>query len=260
MGDNQSTHFDRRALLMGGAAAALGACAREADLRRGESGRIANVSDGDLLALDTGQRVRLAEIEAPSPYGEGAPYGEEARDLLQREAIGRTATLYYGGVSRDRYDRALAHVFVTDEVGRSTWLNGLMISQGAARVRTYADNAARAAQLYALEDTARGNAQGLWALEAYRLRSPSDWPAPSEPRAFIIAEGRLAAIDPAERYGVIRRDGDGLRLAPPASLDAAFAPAGLLAGAAVRMRGRTRITDDAVTIDFSHWQQVEILA
>lgn len=239
----------------------LGSCRRpQPDLRPGERGVVARVTDGDLLALDTGLRTRLAEIEAPSPYGDGAPYGEEARDLLEREAVGRTAQLYYGGLSRDRYERALAHVFIEDELGRTTWLNGLMIAQGAARVRTYPDNSAKVRDLYALETEAREAGKGLWAIDDYRIRTPTDWPAAAEPRAFTLVEGSLDSIDPPERYGVLRRTGAGLALAPPAGLTDTSAPPGLTPGTRIRLRGRTRIHDDAsVTVDFSHWAQIEIL-
>lgn len=252
--------MDRRQVL--GALAALGAaaaCSRAPDLMKGESGVIARVSDGDLLALDTGLRVRLAEIEAPSPYGEGAPYGEEARALLEREAIGRTAQLYYGGLSRDRYERALAHVFAQTEAGRPVWLNGLMVAQGAARVRTYPDNAAKVRDLYALEAEARAAGMGLWSLDDYRIRRPGDWPSPSEPRSFMLIEAPLLGVDPPERYGAVRLARDGVRLVVPQVM-APLAPGlDLTPGRTVRIRGRSRIHDDAsVTIDFSHWAQMEM--
>jgi len=34
----------------------------------------------------------------------------EARGVLQAAAVGRQAQLWYGGLSRDSYERALAHV------------------------------------------------------------------------------------------------------------------------------------------------------
>ncbi len=253
--------IDRRQLIAGAACAGLfSSCAREPDLRRGESGTIARISDGDLLSLDTGLRVRLAEIEAPSPYGDGAPYGEEARDLLERQAIGRRAQLYYGGLSRDRYDRALAHVFAETEAGRPLWLNGLMIREGAARVRTYPDNATKAFDLYALEDEARRAGRGLWTIDDYRIRRPGDWPAPDEPRAFTLAEAPLLSVEPPERYGAVRLAADGVRIVTNEAM-AALGPARpLSAGLPIRVRGRTRVHDDGgVTIDLSHWAQIEAL-
>lgn len=255
------TGLDRRTLLGGLASAGvLAACSRAPGLMKGESGVIARVSDGDLLALDTGLRVRLAEIEAPSPYGEGAPYGEEARALLEREAIGRIAQLYYGGLSRDRYERALAHVFAQTEAGRPVWLNGLMVGEGAARVRTYPDNAAKVRDLYALERQARATGVGLWALDDYRIRRPGDWPTPAEPRSFMLVEAPLLGVDPPERYGAVRLASDGVRLVTPQVMAPLEGGLDLTPGRIVRIRGRSRIHDDAsVTIDFSHWAQMEMV-
>ena len=62
----------------GGLGAVAGGCAGESDLAEGEAGRIARVLDADSLALDTGLRVRLAEVEAPAAgYGDrvGEPGG-----------------------------------------------------------------------------------------------------------------------------------------------------------------------------------------
>ncbi len=251
--------INRRSVLAGGLGL-LAACSRQPDLRRGESGAVARVTDGDLIALDTGLRVRLAEIEAPSPYGEGAPYGEEARDLLEREAVGRQAQLYYGGLSRDRYERALAHVFVSTEAGQPVWLNGLMVREGAARVRTYPDNAAKVRDLYGLEAEARAAARGLWALDDYRVRSPQDWPAPDEPRAFMIAEAPLLGVDPPERYGAVRLAGQGVRLVTSETMGLAGSELELQPQGRIRIRGRSRNHDDgSVTIDFSHWAQIEAL-
>ena len=106
--------------------------------------------DGDSLALDTGLRVWLAEVEAPTAgYGDrkDEPGAAVARAIMERASVGREARLWYGGLSRDRYQRAIAHVIAKDEVGADVWLNGVAARQGAARVRTYPDNAKRARKL-----------------------------------------------------------------------------------------------------------------
>ncbi|RYI83943.1 MAG: hypothetical protein EON47_23145 [Acetobacteraceae bacterium] len=132
----------RRGALAGLASLAAG-CSAQGDPAAGEQGRVTRVVYGDVLALETGLRVRLADIEAPAPgEGErvGEPWAEEARGVPAAAAV-RQAELWYGGLSRDSYERALAHVIVRDEVGAEVWLNGMVVRQGAARVRTYPDNA-----------------------------------------------------------------------------------------------------------------------
>jgi endonuclease YncB( thermonuclease family) len=56
--------WSRRGFVLAGLAAA---CSQQGDLSAGEQGRVARVLDGDSLALDTGLRVRLVEVEAPAP-------------------------------------------------------------------------------------------------------------------------------------------------------------------------------------------------
>lgn len=100
------------------------------------------VIDGDALVLDTRQSVRLIGIEAPArPYKDrvGAPYFEESRRMLEDMALGREVQLFYAGLTRDRYDRALAHVVTTDALGPDLWLNREMVARGGARMRVYPD-------------------------------------------------------------------------------------------------------------------------
>ncbi|MEQ1784498.1 MAG: thermonuclease family protein [Hyphomonadaceae bacterium] len=155
--------FMRAGLLSGVIGGLSAACSQEGDLAEGDGGRVARVLDGDSLALDTGLR---AEVESPAAgYGDRAddPGAAAARSIVERAAVGRQARLWYGGLSRDRYQRAIAHVIARDEAGADIWLNGLAVRQGAARVRTFPDNAKRARRLRALESEARAGKRGLWA-------------------------------------------------------------------------------------------------
>ncbi|MCU0731862.1 MAG: thermonuclease family protein [Hyphomonas sp.] len=116
-------------------------------------------------SCSTGQSVRLVGIEAPAaPYRnrEGDAGHEDAKRILEDMALGREVELRYGGLTRDRYDRALAHVVTTDAPGPRLWLNAEMVKKGAARVRVYPDTAAANAPLVELETKARADSRGLW--------------------------------------------------------------------------------------------------
>lgn len=56
--------------------------------------------------------------------------GESTR-VLEDLALGRRVQLFYPGITRDRYDRALAHVVTTDGKGPKLWLNIAMVVRGA---------------------------------------------------------------------------------------------------------------------------------
>jgi endonuclease YncB( thermonuclease family) len=160
------------------------------ELTVGEKGRVVRVFDGDALVLDTGQSVRLVGVEAPAaPYRdrEGEAGFEEAKRMLEDMVLGREVELRYGGLTRDRYDRALAHVVTTDALGPRLWLNAEMVKKGGARVRVYPDTATANAPLLALEATAREDKRGLWADGVWPIHDAARLPADAE--RFQMVEG-----------------------------------------------------------------------
>jgi micrococcal nuclease len=244
-------------LIAYGALGGVAGCTPPSDLAAGESGRIARVSDGDALALDSGLKVRLVEVEAPAPGWDkrpDEPYAPEAADLLSVAALGRNARLYYGGLSRDRYDRALAHVIASDETGADIWLNGLMTRQGGARVRTFPDNARRVRRLYAMEDEARRARRGLWALDHWRVRGPDDLVGAPY---FAVVEAALLSVDSTPGDGAVHITPRGLVLATGDGLGESDAALDLRIGKALRVRGRIDARGDEPLIRLTHWAQLE---
>lgn len=235
----------------------VAACSADGDLAGGEQGRVSRVLDGDALALDTGLRVRLAEVEAPAGgYGDrvGEPFGDEARAMLEAAAVGREARLWYGGLSRDSYERALAHAIVRDEVGGDVWLNGLMARQGGARVRTYPDNAKRARRLLAMEAEAREEKRGLWADAHWRVRGLDDLAgAPN----FAIVEGEVSAVGEMAGDGEAHLERGGIRFDVGERLGAADVK--LATDVRIRVRGRIDTRGETPKIRVTHWAQVEVV-
>jgi micrococcal nuclease len=128
------------------------------------------VVDGDTLVLESGAEVRLVGIQAPKlPLGRRNfptwPLAGEAKQALSDLVLGRRIELWYGGREVDRHGRLLAHVS-TAEAG---WVQGALLRRGLARVYTFPDNRARAADMLALEDEARAARQGIWGHPWYRI-------------------------------------------------------------------------------------------
>ena len=187
---------------IGGLAAALVVACTDSgpleDMQPGESGRVVRVIDGDALVLDTGQSVRLVGIEAPAlgrRYGEPDPFAKESKRTLEDLVLGRQVRLYYPGLTRDRYDRALAHIQTLDGSGPTEWINLEMVRRGAARVRLYPDTDGAGEALLLVEQSARRDGEGLWSLNVYRPQSATRI-AP-EDRGFMIIRGTLG--EPVER-------------------------------------------------------------
>lgn len=173
-------------------------------LPEGETGRVVRVIDGDALVLDTGLSVRLAGVEAPAPERRdrpGEPFSVEASRMLEDLALGRRVTLFYPGLTRDRYDRALAYAVTADNLGPQIWLNEEMVRRGGARVRVYPDTAAQAERLLDAEQLARIETVGLWGDAQYRILPASA--VARDDRGFRIVRAgglRRTIADDGARY------------------------------------------------------------
>lgn len=159
----------------------LAACGSsvEDDWLKGEMGVVVRVTDGDTFALNTGQVVRLVSVEAPSigyRGGEDMPYAQDSKAFLETLVLGRRVELFYPGLTRDRYDRALAHAFVQTESGERIWINEAVVEAGAAWVRLYPDTKRGSEAFWEVEDRARHQKLGLWAENAPTFRDRSELP------------------------------------------------------------------------------------
>ena len=244
--------ISRRALGLGLAALAAG-CARQAGLEHlalGEQGRAVSVRSGEVLTLDSGLEVRLAGIEAPNA---AEPLGGEALAFLTGAVMTKPVSLLYGGLRRDRYERALAHVRL--DAGRR-WMQGEILERGLARVRTYSDNRALAVEMLEAEARARQAKKGLWALPDYQVLLPYECPGKS---GFQIIEGKVAQVALAGSTTTLDFLGGGARAEVPRFALADFVAAGRdpqsLTGKLVRVRGALR--DGIVRLD--HPETLEVL-
>lgn len=238
------------------ACALLAGCGERLDLDRltaGERARVAEVRSGDVLVLDTGLVVRLAGVETPR---HGDPGADAAQADLQRLAGGRTVQLLYGGAHRDAYGRALAQVRRTDD---RTWIEGALLRDGWARVRTYADNRAMSRPMLNAEAEARMARRGLWSMADYGVRLPAEI-SPAD-YGFQVVEGRVAAVNPgrSETYLDFTPDGRGFAAAIANRALSDMRAAGLtpasLTSHLVRVRGR--LEGGLMRID--HPEQIERL-
>jgi micrococcal nuclease len=240
------------------AALGLAACGGEGGrldrLAAGETGKVVSVQSGDVLTLANGLIVRVSGIETPWMDEPGGP---QARDELSRLVEGRSVQLFYGGARRDARGRALAQVRLVDN---RQWVEGTMLSDGWARVRTFPDN--RALDQPMLQDEARARiaGRGLWALKDYEVRLPEE--VTSDLRGYQIVEGRVLSVTPS-RTGVYLdfrpdRRGFATLIDPRAIADfqaAGIAPASLK-GRLIRVRG---IVDRDGLMKLDHPEPVELL-
>lgn len=242
-----------------------------ADLRIVPGGVVVQVTDGDTLVLDSGVAVRLIGMQAPKlPLGREDfptwPLAPEAKLALEALVLHKTVQLGYGGAEIDRYERALAQVFVEGAEGL-VWAQQAMVAAGLARVYSFPDNRKCLDLLFAAEGRARLSGLGIWRDPYYSVRA-ANAPGDLLSRAghYELVEGRVLLADQSGgrvylNFGRFwKEDFTAVIEAPALRL---FKAAGMdplvLEGALVRIRGW--VDDrDGPRIEITHPEQIEVLA
>ncbi len=240
-------------------------------LTPGETGRVESIVDGDTLFLDSGLKVRLSAMQAPKlPLGRAGfkawPLSTTAKRELSELALNKKVRLYYGGLKRDRYDRALAQVFLLDEDGSSEiWLQEEMIRRGYGRVYTWPDTWQDSHRLYAAEQDARDAKRGIWDKKFYEIRSPEPDKLAQDMDSFQLVQGVIT--DTAKiRDKVFLNFGADYRtdftVLIPREGQKRFAKSGIdplsLEGAKVRVRGWVEM-DNGPMMYLDHVERLEVL-
>lgn len=246
-------------------AGALAAASLPAGLEAGERVVVREVVDGDTVRLADGRELRLIGIEAPKrplarPADQPWPLAEQARAALAGLVGGGEAIPYFAGRRSDRHGLILAHL--VDSQGR--WLQAEMLALGLARVYTFADNRAGAADLLAIEDQARRARLGIWRDVHYRVV------AADQARRFVdsfqLIEGRVLQAQTVGRSKLYLNFGPDWRTDFTVEIATAVRrelarrgiDAGALGGMRVRVRGWIKL-HNGPAIDLTHSEQLEVL-
>jgi len=168
-------------------------------LTKGETGRVLRIIDGDSFILEGGLRVNLAAVQAPKrSWPEKGlmawPLAERSRFELADILEGKRVQLYYGGVKRDRYERAPAQVWlISDDGSENFWVQEAMVETGMARVYTWPGQIQNTGRLYKAEQIARKEGHGIWDHDEtdgfYDVRRPDPDPLVQYVDSVQIVEG-----------------------------------------------------------------------
>jgi endonuclease YncB( thermonuclease family) len=240
---------------------AASACSLQAEeFEPGERGRIDGVSGALSVTLSTDEsplEVRLAGLDAPDEA--------LARAALETQAAGRRARLAYAGQSRDRYGRALAHVYLVAGEGER-WLQADLVSAGAARVLSHADNRTATAELLRLEGEARAAGRGLWADRRHAVRDTHPDGLAQDIGSVQLVEGRIVEATQLRSGRIYLNFGTDYRTDFTVMIAAADAPlfdeagltAAMLATRRVRVRGWIE-DENGPMIRIDHPERLEVL-
>ncbi|MBL8643809.1 MAG: thermonuclease family protein [Rhodospirillaceae bacterium] len=162
-------------------------------LAAGPSGVVATVIDGDTVRLKDGDAdIRLIGLQAPKlPLGRKGfkawPLADEAKAALKGFALNKDVRVRLGTSARDRHGRMLAHVVRADDV----WVQAEMLRLGLARVYTFPDNRALAAEMLAIETEARRAKRGIWGHPFYAVRDALSPGLADDNGTFQIVRGTV---------------------------------------------------------------------
>lgn len=112
---------------------------------------VLQVLDGDTVVLDTGDHVRLDEIDAPEST---QAYGKESKCYLESLCLMQDVIVHQSGV--DQYGRILARL---ERTADGVDINEEMVAAGWA---WWYEQFSSDAVLKALQDAARNSRIGLW--------------------------------------------------------------------------------------------------
>jgi micrococcal nuclease len=142
---------------------------------------VTRVVDADTIDVSqqvegtTVERVRMIGIDAPEAFGEEEPYGPEATEFTTQRLEGQQVTLEFDEDRTDPYDRALAYVWLGDEL-----FNETLVSEGYAEALIIEPNDKYEDRLLAAEEEARAAGVGIWGLAATEetTAAPATTPTP----------------------------------------------------------------------------------
>jgi len=119
------------------------------------------VTDGDTVALTTGQRVRYIGLNAPEIDHENQkaqPYGYQAKSFNKALVVSGKIRLEYDSERFDRYGRLLAYIFLDD----GTFLNVRLLQAGLAYYLHHKPNLKYHQSLLKAQQEAMDLKKGLW--------------------------------------------------------------------------------------------------
>ena len=237
-------------------------------LSEGPDGTVVSVEGGDMLTLDSGIVVRLANLEAPQPAARGGrlaaePLAGEAAAALSRLVLGKSVEIGLDAEETDRYGRMEGQVFLADG---GAWVQQELLAAGMARVEPSPADHLCLDQMLAAEAVARSSGLGIWADPYYSVRKADDPDAIGDRIGhYEVIEGEV--VSTGESRGRIYLDfGPVWKTDLTATIDGKarqrFAAAGLdplaLRGQRVRIRGWLESRDGPL-IELATPGQIEVL-
>ncbi len=126
--------------------------------------KVNRVVDGDTIKIDFNgkeESLRLIGVDTPesvhSDASKNVPEGKVASDYAKSMLEGKEVAIEFDVQERDQYGRLLGYVWINGQM-----FNKTLMSEGYAKVATYAPNVRYVDDFTKLQGQARGNKKGFW--------------------------------------------------------------------------------------------------
>ena len=148
--------------------------------------RIKKVIDATSLLEDNGQIYALTGIDIPND-NDTAP---KTQKRLIELAEGKKCTIYHTRSDKVGRINRMNHVLGHLTCGKDDiWIQGTLIAEGLARVRTTPENKEQSLKMLELEKSARDKKLGLWSIPMNAILTPLT--ASQNINNFAIVEGQI---------------------------------------------------------------------
>tara|TARA_B100000242_G_scaffold238048_1_gene177957 strand:- start:514 stop:1482 length:969 start_codon:yes stop_codon:yes gene_type:complete len=235
-------------------------------LRQDRNDRILDIIDPLTIRGEKIGIIRLSGLDIPdyNPYQQG-PLAESAAYILRDMLSDTPVRLYHTRDKttgrKNRMNQSLYHVVIADS---ESWVQGILVRLGLARVRTDPSTPEMARDLYTLETQAREEKLGLWAFDHYKVLSPDE--ASAHLNTFAIVEGKVVSAARKQNniylnFGQNWREDFTIQVKPinARRFDAAGINLLNLNGQTIRVRGWLQ-SYNGPYIEIDHPERIEIIS
>lgn len=164
------------------------------DMRKTDVATVTEVVNPLTVKLDDGRFIHLAGLDYPDlDFYDPGDLSVTAQEILD-DFLKNQDVIIYQTQSKDegRMNRMGHHIAHLVRARDETWTQGMLIALGVARVRTTKYNPEMAAQMLNLEDQARTQKVGLWAMEEYNVLTPTS--TFKHIGSYQIIEGQVISV------------------------------------------------------------------
>ena len=159
-----------------------------------DTAKVTEIINPLTVKLEDGRLVHLAGLDYPDlDFYDPGDISVAAVEILTDFLKGKHVRLFQTrDKEKGRVNRMGHHIAHLRRTDNNVWVQGLLLSLGAARVRTTFYNPEMAEQMLALENIARKENSGLWEIDEFKILTPET--AAEHLGSYQVVEGVVKKV------------------------------------------------------------------